>query len=367
VGNVVVALRVAFAPGVPYFTNAFPVHVQVADFDRDGALDFVTADSGVPTISVLRGNGDGTFQPRVILGTGPAGTTQTTNVAVGDLNADGNPDILSANNGGAGSGTLSVLLGVGNGTFLAPQHYAAGSGLTGPGALAVADMDGDGDADVVRTNNGTPDVVAIFLGNGDGTLATTPLTTAITDPSDVAVAELSGDGIPDVVVGGGGQSVAFFAGNGDGTLAAPSALATPGTVATAVATGDLDADGDLDVVASNGSSTTESVFLGNGNGMFAAQQTYPVTGSPIAMTVADLNGDGFDDVITGGLNSGFVHVLLAEGNGTLLPEQVFDADNSPGTSQLFAVAVADLNEDDLPDVLAVGRNSSQVFVLLQQE
>jgi hypothetical protein len=361
VGNILLALRVSFAPGVSFPTGPTPFAIQMADFNRDGALDLVTASSGAGNVGVLLGNGNGTFQARQLLAVGPAGTTGVSDVAVGDLNGDGNPDIVSANSGT----TVSVLLGRGDGTFLAQQSFTSGNG---PNAVAIADFDGDGTADVVCSNRNAASV-SVLLGNGDGTLAAAQAFTTPTVPGPLAVGDVDGNGTQDVIVlcGGasGAQNLPLLLGNGDGTLQATRLLST-GVGPSDVAIADMNADGRLDVLTTHLSFNNVSVLLGNGNGTFAVPQAFAAAGGPLGLAVADANRDGFPDAVTGGFSNGFLDVLLGEGNGTLLPQQQFDANNSPTTDPLRAVAVGDLNGDMRPDIAAAGQNASAVYVLLQQ-
>ena len=146
--------------GVPVGNN--PEAVAVGDLNHDGNLDFVTANVGDDTVSVVLGNGDGTFQPAAIypVGSGPAA------VVVADLNHDGNLDLVTANTGALQPGTtVSVLLGKGDGTFGPAATYVVGSG---PHSVAVGDFNHDGNLDLV-TANFVSRTASVLLGNGDGT------------------------------------------------------------------------------------------------------------------------------------------------------------------------------------------------------
>jgi hypothetical protein len=180
-------------------------------------------------------------------------------VAVADLNADGKPDIVAINQ--QGSNTLTVLLGNGNGTFQRPNTYGAGSD---PQSVAVADLNGDGKPDVVVANRDSGSV-SVFLGNGDGTLKSQRSFYSDMIPVSVAVADLTGDGKPDLVVGHyTSGAISVLLGNGDGTFQSPQTVAA-GSSPYSVAVADLNGDGSPDVVTTNFGSNTVSVLLNAGS------------------------------------------------------------------------------------------------------
>src|SRR5207244_7135523 len=180
-----------------------PLSVALADFNGDRKLDLAVANNGSDTVSVLLGIGDGTFQTHVDYSTGPL----PMGVAIGDLNVDGKPDVVVANNG---NNTVSVLLGFGDGTFQPHVDYAT---APLPAAVAVADFNGDGKPDLVVADIGTlvrdeylPDTgeVSLLLGNGDGTLQGHSDFVTGTMASSVTVGDFNGDGALDVATANAG-------------------------------------------------------------------------------------------------------------------------------------------------------------------
>ncbi len=176
-----------------------PWYFAVGDFNGDGKLDLAVADYGCPldctsspsnTVTVLLGNGNGTFLPgpSLTVGNGPAG------VAVGDFNGDGKPDLAVAN---LNDNTLSILLGNGDGTFQAPQTFA-GVG-TKPYFVAVGDFNRDGKPDLVITNH-LGNTVTVLLGNGDGTFQPAQTFLVDSDPVYATVGDFNGDGVQDLAV-----------------------------------------------------------------------------------------------------------------------------------------------------------------------
>jgi len=140
-------------------------------------------------VSVLLGNGNGTFAAKRDYETGDTPRS----VALGDLNGDGKPDIVTAN---FSSNTVSVLLGNGNGTFAAKRDYETGRN---PRSVALGDLNGDGKPDMAVTNVSS-DTVSVLLGNGNGTFAATVDYGTGIRPISVAVGDFNGDGKPDLAV-----------------------------------------------------------------------------------------------------------------------------------------------------------------------
>lgn len=340
-------LGVGFQTQIAYPADATLHSLAVADLNGDGRSDLVTPTSS-NSVSVLLGNGNGSFQTPTTYAVG----TNPYSVAIGDLNGDGRPDLVTAN---FGSNNVSVLLGNGNGTFQTQTTYSISNDLpfpflkgNRPNSVAIGDLNGDHRLDLVTANeNGT---VSVLLGNGDGTFRPQPAAyTAGSTPASVTIADLNGDGRLDLVTANTDANAttgSVLLGNGDGTFGpSPYQSATSYIAAHpwSIAVGDLNGDGRPDLVTADFVSSRVRVLLGNGNGTFQTETTY-VVGGPASVAIGDLNGDGRPDLITTGPSS--VSLLLGNGDGTFqLPANYSAYPLAPGS-----FVIADLNGDGRPDL-----------------
>ena len=281
-----------------------PQSVAVGDFNGDGKPDLAVVNSYSNNVSILLGNGDGTFQIHVDYPTG----AQPGSVAIGDFNGDGKLDLAVVN---SYSNNVSVLLGNGNGTFQPAVSYGTGSG-TGPAFVAVGDFNRDGKLDLAVANSNST-YVSVLLGNGDGTFQTAVNYDVGGAPTSIAVGDFNHDGKLDLAVAvpvpGPSTYVSMLLGNGDGTFQTAVNYNAP-YAPDAVAVGDFNGDGNLDLVVGNRSSNI-SVFLGNGDGTFRTAVNYSAGYNPSSVAVGDFNNDGtLDLAVANSGSSTTVTVLL---------------------------------------------------------
>jgi hypothetical protein len=295
-----------------------PLSVAVGDFNGDGKLELAVVSScpsppvanpppGYNIVTILLGNGDGTFTPApgspVPVGNCPYG------VAVADFNGDGKLDLAVAN---WNDSTVSILLGNGDGTFTpAPGSPVPAPGI--PEALAVGDFNGDGKLDLAVANWGLanwPNNVAILLGNGNGTFTPAPgspvaLTTS-TPPYTIVAGDFNGGGKLDLAVGGwANDTVAILLGNGDGTFTQEAGCCGASQPTTtrilAMVSGDFYADGKLDLgmadqlynVGASPASDYLTTMRGNGDGTFTPSEfSLLMADFTYALVAGDFNNDG---------------------------------------------------------------------------
>lgn len=358
-----------FPASVSYATALNPQAAVVGDFNGDGkpdiAVSSITYSSGTTgtpvsgAISVLLGNGDGTFKAHLDSLTGNFPGV----IAEGDFNDDGIPDLVAIEGTPASGQILATWIGSGNGTFT----EMPGPSLAGMDSIAVGDFNNDGKLDVaaVGTNNMN---VYIFLGKGDGTFAAPtqyPVGSMSVSPPyhNVLTGDFRGDGKLDLTVATD-NGVAILLGNGDGTFQ-PYTLLPPILTYDAgenlFALADFNGDGKLDILRCTGNDIIE-VALGNGDGTFTAATGYqpPPILNPGAAVVGDFNGDGKPDVALAG-QSNVMTILFGNGDGTFSAEADYGAQWN--ASQNF-IASADFNGDGAPDVAMAYPSGGDVFVYL---
>ena len=305
--------------------------VTAADFNGDGKTDLAFVQENPLAVLVLIGHGDGTFDPPVTYDAG----INLNSIYAADLNGDGHLDIAV---GSYQSSTVSILLNNGDGTFQSGFPVTVGNFME---TLAFGDLNRDGKLDMVVTTaqdiSPFNSLVSVLLGNGDGTFQapTDYVVGAIgIESKGVALADFNNDGLLDVVVandnvnGTTNSTLPVLLGNGDGTLQAPVGY-TVGIGPIQVVAADFNHDGNIDLATGNTGNTTGlgsgtiSVLLGNGDGTFQGQATYPISPGAFLMRTADVNGDNQLDLVfnealggTGFIEYSEIGVLLGLGDGT---------------------------------------------------
>jgi hypothetical protein len=340
-----------FLPPVAYPLTDGAMGVAIGDLNGDGIPDLAVL--GISTLTIMLGNGDGSFRAGSAVSLGYCNA-----IKIADLNGDGKADLVvtfSFYNDTAEGGVI-VLLGNGDGTFQPGVEYESG-GLEARN-VAVADINGDGHLDLITINCGssgsnpcfTTGSLGVLLGNGDGTFQ--PAVSYLTGGADgaaIAIADLNHDGNPDLVAANGIGNVAVLLGNGDGTFQAPAVYEAAGD-AFNLAIADLNADGNLDVAV-----TGVTILLGEGNGNFMAPINYPSIGG-YNLVITDVDGDGKPDLLLTQLDGSAegLGVMLGNGDGTFQSPLSF----ATGGVGAWDVEVADLNGDGRMDAVVANLATS---------
>jgi hypothetical protein len=299
----------SFQAPVTYTTPSYPIGIVAEDFNRDGHIDLAMADTYGNDVYVLLGKGDGTFQPG---GSFAAGEVAV-GVAAGDFNGDGFLDLAVTDGPDCGCGFVSILLGNGDGTFQAPST----TDTPGPaGQVVVGDFNRDHKLDIAFNMGGN---IYIGLGKGDGTFGSFMPYGSNYSAGVMALGDFNRDGIIDIVTGdyNGNNSTtgSILLGNGDGTFGRSSAYAT-GLNPLAIVTADFNGDGRKDLATLNSGDNTVSILLGAGGGVFNSAVNYPIPGGGGMIVAADFNGDGKPDLAITNPTAGSVSILLSQGDGT---------------------------------------------------
>ena len=317
-----------------------PNDMATADLNGDGILDIV--DVGERIIGVHLGNGDGTFQQaRVTSGGGLNSVMRAVELA--DLNNDGQFDIVAA---GIDTGEVTVLLGNGDGSFGGPMNFIASGGAD---ELRIGDLNNDGRMDVVTANSDRG--VSVLLGNGNGTLqeAVGYDPAGAIGSSSIELADFNGDGILDMAsasgVGGINKGVYVQIGNGDGSFQGGVHIGGNFFAGDLVA-GDFNGDGVMDLAASGEEAGPGALYLGSGDGTtFTWDDNFLFAGGRSAIEANDFNGDGLLDLVAVDYNNTRMAVFLGEGNGT------FTAAHREEPSSTVGVITGDFNNDGVVDLL----------------
>jgi hypothetical protein len=337
-----------FEAAVNYGAGSAPSSVVRGDFNGDGKSDLAVTNYGSNNVSILLGNGNGTFHNAVNFAVGDSPYA----VAIGDFNEDGREDLAVANQA---SGTVSVLLGNGNGTFHTAVNYSAGPGST---AISVGDFNGDGKADLVTANFAAGNA-SVLLGNGDGTFESAVSYGVGSGPFSVVIGDFNGDDKTDLAVANfGSDNVSVLLGNGNGTFQSAVNYGA-GTSPLSIAAGYINNDSRLDLIVANFGSDNVSVLPGNSNGTFQPAVNRAVGAGPFYVISSDFNGDGKTDIATPNFNGGNASVLLGNGDATFLNALNFGAGSSP-----YSIAAGDFNGDGVVDLVVANDGSGNVSVLL---
>jgi hypothetical protein len=280
-----------FQPAVNYAVDFGAQFPAVGDFNVDGQLDLAVSSFANDNVSILLGNGNGTFQAAVTyaVASAPVGVT------VGEFNGDGNPDLAVANYHQQTDGSISILLSNGDGTFQPAVDYPVGGDISAI-AVVAGDFNADGNSDLASANwiSGT---VSILLGNGDGTFQAAVNYAACTNPSYIALHDFDADGNVDLAVTNfASDTVSFLLGNGNGTFQ-PAVNYKVGDAPFSVVVDDFDADGNPDLATANFNGNDVSVILNipallNGSGCENVDTTPPET---TIESVVDGNTDAMSE------------------------------------------------------------------------
>ena len=351
------------APGSPFAVGNQPGDVILGDVNRDGNMDIVTANAGSNDLTVLLGDGAGNFRDSSPYSFPTEMAPHL--IAHGDFNGDGRLDLAIT---GHATNDVAILLGD-EGSGFAPARGSPVAALQrNPPhnhGLALGDVNEDGNLDIATTNQ-NDNSVSVLLGDGNGRFTPAPNSPFSVGrmPYLLTLGDLNGDNLLDLAAPNFRDSnVTALLGNGQGGFTAASG--SPYSVAAlpySATLGDLDGDQDDDLITAHDDSSLVSVMLNDGRGGFRK-----ASGSPFDLgrrgwkiRLGDTNADGYSDMVTGTAGDSVV-VLLGDGKGGFKPApgSPFAVGGGP-----WGVALGDVNRDGKLDIVTANSASNNVTVLL---
>ena len=354
-------------PSTSFPVGNNPRGVALGEFDTNSNanLDLAAVNQMDNTVSILLGSGDGMFGAQTTFATGNGPVAIATGAFHTKTNSSTDLAVVNQTDG-----TVSILLGNGDGTFTKqPTDIKVGNG---PAAIATGNFntnsvtDNFPDLAVVNQTDGT---VSILLGNGDGTFTKQPTDVKVGNGPVAIVAgsfnTTNNNNTDLAAVNQTDNTVSILLGNGDGTFTKPASDIQVGHAPSAIAAGNFDtlngSNNNVGLAVANSTDSTVSILLGNGDGTFSSPSpsTFSTGTGPAAILEADFNNDGIPDLVTADKTGNQVSVFLGLGSGTFSPPLTIATGNGP-----VALATGDVNGDGFTDLAVANQDSGTVSVIL---
>ncbi|CAF0913691.1 unnamed protein product [Adineta steineri] len=338
-----------------------PSMIVVRDLNNDAILDIAVANFGTDNIGVFFGNMNHSFHDQITFSTGHGSAPNA--LVVEDFNDDNQLDIAFVN---FGTNYLGVLLGCINGTFFDPLTYSTGENSQ-PIFLAVGDFNNDKRLDIVVSNFGTDNIGMFFGYVNEGFLNAPAYSTgSYSQVTSIAVGDFNNDTRLDVIITNNATSnVKVIFGSGYGTFLYDITYSTGNdSQPCSVSVADLNNDNRLDFVIANSGINTISIFLSNGTGTFSNQITYStgVDSQPYSVVILDFNNDTRLDIAVASYGTSYIGVYFGYGNGSFMNQQIF---SSGFNSHPFALAVGDIDNNNLTDIIATNNGYGNTDILMK--
>ena len=341
--------------------NTDPCSVAVADLNNDGRLDLVTGNYNTNNVGILLGYGNGSFTLPTMYAN--IDGSHPWSVAIDDFNNDTKLDITIAV---WGRNEIGIILGNGDGTFGEPLLYFIGLGAR-PVSIVTGDFNNDHHPDIATANYGTGSV-SVFLGYGNGSFheRNTFSTGDRSSTISVTVGDLDKDHFLDIIVANeGSSSVGVLYGNGDGTFENVTIhFVSPNSSPQYALSGDLNNDTIPDIVVAMYGSGDIGIFLGYGNRTFSSLKLYSggFESGVLCLQFNDFNADQYVDIVVTNLDTGYIGILFSNGDGTFKDIVLYDMGASTTS---YSIVVADFNNDDLVDLAFADITGDEVGILFR--
>ena len=339
--------------------RGFPTSIVTGDFNNDGQVDIAVTTFIRGNFGIFFGYGNGSFQPVVMYSIGDGSFAYS--IKKGDFNNDGQLDIIIAN---SDDGNLAMILGHFNGSFFQRIIYPTGN-HSYPYSMGLGDFNNDGRLDIAVSNMFT-DEVGVFVGYAVEDFASTA-TQSIGEsskPVSIAVGDLDNDACLDMVVADQrSNGIVVLQGSGHGTFSSKTAYPTGyGSHPSWVAINDFNDDQYFDIAVVNSGTSNIGIFLGTGNGTFLDVVTSSTgnSSSPVSFTVGHFNDDTHLDIAVANFGSNNVCLMFGYGNGSFTSPE---CRTSGYDSRPSAVVSGDVNGDNLTDVIIANKGSSKIEIL----
>jgi len=331
--------------------------IVLGDIDNDGDLDLiVTGSGGMSRLDKYINNGSGNFTGPVSFGTG----VRYSSIALGDIDSDGDLDLIVTGLDNSSVKRLDEYINDGSGNFTGPLSF--GTGIQSS-SIALGDIDNDGDLDLIVTGDddgSAPHRLDKYINDGSGNFAGPVSFGTGVKSSSISLGDIDNDGDLDLIVTGFDGSTTHldkYINDGSGNFTGPTAFGTS-VGNSSIALGDIDNDGDLDLILTgwvSGTTRRSDKYINNGIGNFVGPTNFGIQVELSSIALGDIDNDGDLDFIVTGSAGGVKRLdkYINNGIGGFMPQ------TNSGTGVYYSsIALGDIDNDGDLDLIVSGYDGS---------